>query len=61
MRFQISPPAQSSLHRQRRGSVSPDGRRIAFQVRGPDGRTQLWVRSLDSLESRPLAGTEGVE
>jgi len=39
--------------------LSPDGRRMAFEAPGPDGRTLLWVRSLDALDARPLAGTEG--
>jgi len=38
--------------------LSPDGRRIAFTAAGPDHRTQLGVRTLDSLESRILPGTE---
>src|SRR5262249_4037196 len=37
-------------------SLSPDGRKIAFTARGEDG-THLWVRSLDSLESRSLTQT----
>lgn len=39
--------------------VSPDGRHIAFTLRHPDGRGELWVRSLDSVEARLLPGTEG--
>jgi Tol biopolymer transport system component len=39
-------------------AVSPDGRRLAFAATA-DGKTSLWVRDLDSLASRPLAGTEG--
>ncbi|MBK5297968.1 MAG: protein kinase [Vicinamibacteria bacterium] len=39
--------------------VSPDGRNIAFAADG-DGKRLIWVRPLDSLEARPLAGTEGV-
>ena len=35
-------------------ALSPDGRQLAFT----DG-SQLWVRPLDSLESRALPGTEG--
>jgi hypothetical protein len=58
VRFQISLPPQTSFtfgvpH------VSPDGRRLAYLAGNAAGRTQLWVRSLDSFESRPLAGTEG--
>lgn len=41
-------------------SVSPDGRRLAFSATGPDKRWAIWVRSLDTLEARRLAGTEGV-
>jgi len=41
--------------------VSPDGRRIAFSATGPDGRNVLWVRTLDSLDSRSIAATEGFE
>ncbi|MBI3667346.1 MAG: serine/threonine-protein kinase, partial [Acidobacteria bacterium] len=40
-------------------AVSPDGHRIAFTATDSSGRTQLWVRPLDSLAAQPLAGTEG--
>ncbi len=58
VRFQIPPPPGTTLD----GTpvVSPNGRRIAFPAMGQDGRTQIWVRSLDSLDARELAGTEGV-
>jgi Tol biopolymer transport system component len=39
--------------------VSPDGRRLAFVAIGPDRKTQIWVRPLDSLSAQALAGTEG--
>ena len=39
-------------------AVSPDGRRVTFAATAGE-RTQLWVRDLDSLAARPLAGTEG--
>jgi Tol biopolymer transport system component len=39
-------------------TVSPDGRHLVFSAIGSDGRRQLWVRPLDSLSARPLAGTE---
>ncbi len=40
-------------------SVSPDGRKLAFIAAGADGRSRLWVRSLDTVEVKPLEGTEG--
>jgi serine/threonine-protein kinase len=40
-------------------ALSPDGRQLAFNARSADGKVQTWIRSLDSLTARPLAGTEG--
>ncbi len=40
-------------------AVSPDGSRIAIVAMGADGKSQLWVRSLDTLVAQSLAGTEG--
>jgi eukaryotic-like serine/threonine-protein kinase len=59
VRFQIYPPEKTVFGPDL--ALSPDGRRIAFTATGVDGRTQLWVRNLDALESRPLPGTEGVD
>jgi Tol biopolymer transport system component len=39
-------------------AISPDGRRLAF-VAERDGQPMLWVRDLDSANSRLLPGTEG--
>ena len=39
-------------------AISPDGRRLVFSASN-EGRSQLWVRSLDSVAARPLAGTDG--
>jgi Tol biopolymer transport system component len=38
--------------------LSPDGRRIVFGALGADGKTQLWLRSLDAVTAHPLVGTE---
>jgi eukaryotic-like serine/threonine-protein kinase len=58
VRFQIPAPEKNRFAFG--AYLSPDGHRIAFPATSQDGRTVLWIRSLDSLESRPLAGTEGV-
>jgi serine/threonine protein kinase len=39
-------------------ALSPDGRRLAFAAE-LDGKSELWVRDLDSLAARPLPGTGG--
>jgi serine/threonine protein kinase/Tol biopolymer transport system component len=56
LRFQISGPEKVTLAGLR---LSPDGRRLAFVGRMQDGRSLIWLRSLDQLEAHPLSGTEG--
>jgi serine/threonine protein kinase len=38
--------------------ISPDGQKIAFSAVSPDGKWQLWVRPIDSIEAQLLPGTE---
>jgi eukaryotic-like serine/threonine-protein kinase len=57
LRYQILPPGKTSFGPY--SAISPDGRHLAFTAAAQDGRTLLWVRDLDRLEARPLAGTEG--
>jgi hypothetical protein len=56
-RFEIPFPEKLTLN----GGValSPDGRKPTFVGTGADGKTRLWVRSVETLEARPLDGTEG--
>ncbi len=57
LRFTIPPPAGAAF--QGMLALSPDGRRLAFVATTSDGRDLLWVRPLDSLDARPLDGTDG--
>ena len=40
-------------------AISPDGRQVAFLAQSGSQPIRLWVRSLDTLEAHPLAGTDG--
>lgn len=52
MRLHIAtPPGNASF------ALSPDGTKIVFAAT-VDGKSQLWLRSLDSDKAEPLAGTE---
>src|SRR6185436_20704559 len=59
MRLSITPPAGVELRPGIRGgsAISPDGKSIVFSG-SREGKLQLWIRRLDSLESRPLPGTD---
>lgn len=55
--FYIQPPQRRSGFGQI--AISPDGRNIVV-ASDVEGKTVLWLRPMDSLEGRPLAGTDGV-
>ena len=57
VRFALTTPA--TVQNASPPVVSPDGRHIAFAA-DSDGKRLIWIRPLDSLEPRPLPGTEGV-
>ena len=54
LRLSILPPENALFES---FAVSPDGRKLAFTA-ASRGRVTLWVRALDSLESRPLPATD---
>jgi serine/threonine protein kinase len=56
MRFEI--PPKVALDWSSPFAISPDGHHLAFAALGSDDVVRLWIRDLNSLEARPLAGTE---
>lgn len=55
--FQIPPPPAQVF--QGSMAVAPDGQSVGFVARGEDGVSSVWVRKMDALEARPVAGTDG--
>jgi eukaryotic-like serine/threonine-protein kinase len=39
--------------------ISPDGRSLAFAAESPSGETHLWIRRLDTRDTRQMDGTTG--
>jgi len=65
--FREKPPVEQSLRYQiptpgtvdaQFPALSSDGRHLAF-VSNNGGGNQVWVRTMDTLEAKPLAGTDG--
>jgi Tol biopolymer transport system component len=40
-------------------ALSPDGTRLAYVARQGDGTQKLYLRAMDSLEAKPIPGTDG--
>jgi Tol biopolymer transport system component len=70
--WRTTPPPQEPVRTQvnlpenvnaagRNFALSPDGRKLAFSALGPDRVPRVWVRFMDSLEVRPLPGSETTE
>jgi len=62
----IHPPAGSTFSLTTDDSAGPmvmskDGKSMAFVAIDPQGKTQIFVRALNSSEARPLVGTESAE
>ncbi|MGH9716794.1 MAG: protein kinase domain-containing protein, partial [Candidatus Acidiferrales bacterium] len=58
MRFEVPLPEKAILASSGSFALSPDGRELAFLAAGADGVARIWVRPIDSLEARPLPGSE---
>ena len=64
VRFTIEVPATALTANTSVGNniaVSPDGNTIVYVGADESGRTQLFVRPLDEMAPRPLAGTNGAQ
>jgi hypothetical protein len=59
VRFSFAAP--DGLRVQGVPAPSPDGRQIAFVGRDADGKSSLWIRSMDSGEPRRIEGTDGAD
>ncbi len=58
VRFEIQPTASMTFINGGYPMVSPNGKWVVLPATGADGVTRMWLRALDSVEVRPLAGTE---
>jgi len=59
IRFQVSLPDKMDMDWFDLPVISPDGQRLILAGRASDGVRHLWLRSLDSLTTQMLPGTEG--
>jgi len=57
VRFQLVLPDALSVVEAPR--ISPDGKLLAFSARDASGKAQIWLRPLESLDPRPVPGTDG--
>jgi serine/threonine protein kinase len=60
VRSQIPQPEGLTFNPGTQAAISPDGKWLAFAAQGPDNISRMYIRSLDSLEVRPLPGSEGI-
>jgi Tol biopolymer transport system component len=58
VRLQIPVPENLKFNSANPPSVSPDGRWVAFTATSSDGVTRIYLRAMDSLEAKPLPGTD---
>ncbi len=63
MRFSVPAPAGTSfnfLGEEVAGppALSPDGRLLVFTATDTASKSRLWLRAMDSLDAKPIAGTE---
>jgi serine/threonine protein kinase/Tol biopolymer transport system component len=62
IQFSVPTEAQTAYGSLNVPQISPDGRLLAFTGEATTGAAHvIWVRPMDALEARALAGTEGAE
>src|SRR5262249_37832531 len=59
VRFSLAPPNKVTLGPGDVPTISPNGRRLVFAGTSGEGKRFLWLRSLDSTATVPLAGSDG--
>ena len=57
--IRLSPPVVLRIGNSNALAISPDGRHFVYRGVG-EGRTRLYLRSLDDFVDKPIPGTEGV-
>jgi eukaryotic-like serine/threonine-protein kinase len=58
VRFEIASTDRLTFITGGQPAVSPNGKWVVFPGTGSDNVTRMWIRALDSVEVRPLTGTE---
>ena len=58
VRFEVGESDKTKLFNGAAMAMSPDGHWMVFPATGEDGVRRYWLRSLDTVEARPLPGTE---
>lgn len=58
IRLQIPVPDKFTFNPGTAAALSPDGKWLAFPAVGPDNAPRMYIRSLSSLEVKPLEGSE---
>jgi len=69
VRFTVTPPEKVEFDLSGRlagtgangGTVSPDGRKMAFTAKDSTGKVAIWIHSFDSQLAQPLLGTDGAD
>ncbi len=61
VRFQVALDPGATAGGHITTAISPDGNRLAYPVRGADGKVHLATRVLDQAQSTMLAGTDGAD